>query len=226
MADLRKGFKVIISVPQHVIGAGFEYEEIVMPDGKIEPWDPYVLTGDASIRQLKEFLTQPSAPDRSGRIFVCTHATLVRVLDKLGDKHDAWNNVSLILDETHHSKYDDAEEEKGLEENANELGKVVGHYLANDSGPITLMTATWLRSDGKIIGNHKDRFTIDMYHMDEYLRDTFKKLNISFRFILGERVNALCKIIAADPTRKTIVWFPPISGWMPTREAKWDLLRK
>ena len=227
LADLRKGLKVVVAVPQHVIGAGFKYEEIVMPDGKVETWEPHVVTREADIASLKNFLLEPPTPDLSGRIFVCTHDVLRLAFKELRGKTDAWVGTSLIIDETHHSMYEDRDEDDEdsiEEENANELGKVVGHYLANDSGPITLMTATWLRSDGKIVGNQKSRFTIDMYHMDDYLKDTFKELNIRFKFILGDRVESLAKIVAADPHRKTIVWFPTISGWMPTPEAKWKLL--
>jgi hypothetical protein len=230
--------RVFICVPQIVIAAGFEYEEIVMPDGTVKIWDPASCVGRQEIegleekvasKELKEFLgVDPdtdtlidSAVYPMGRIFICTHATLVRVFNDLKDvSKDCWRNVSLIIDETHHSKHE------GLDEEDNELGKVVKHYLDLDSGPLTLMTATWMRSDGRIVGGQRQRFTTDTYHMDEYLKDELPGLRISFRFILGEPVDCLTRLVAADPHRKTVAWLPSISGWMLTREAKLDMLAK
>lgn len=63
--------------------------------------------------------------------------------------HAPWRDVSLFLEEAHHSLAVDetASRRAGHRVQPNALGQIVTHYVSEKATPLTLITATWMRTD-------------------------------------------------------------------------------
>ncbi len=149
--DLRlsPAMRAVVAVPQTLIARSFGRAGLRV-DRKPLIWDPGVklFDGVGSVDALIRFLRAPAAETASARTLVCTHQTLVLAHQKMmkgrGKKPSPWANVSLAIDEAHHSKSEDGEEGESLN---NRLGDVVAHWLDARPGPLLLSTATWLRAN-------------------------------------------------------------------------------
>src|SRR5262249_13137925 len=83
-----ENLRVVIAVPQTIIGSGFRSNNIELPDGTRVAWaldprhDLCRETSRKSAGHLSDFLVAPAAKTMMERVVVCTHATLVRAFAK------------------------------------------------------------------------------------------------------------------------------------------------
>jgi hypothetical protein len=215
--DREKGSKVLVVVPQLLIASGFEKAHEVLPIEGLT-WGSDTWTKDATRERLDGFLRRPPTPDINGRIFVTTHGGLINQFKSSRDMNflEMWDGVSLFVDEIHHAQIGQCNNELD-----NGLGQVLRHFIGNPNSKLTIMTATWLRSDGQILGDLREQFNQYTYHLDEYLQDTFAELTIRFRFIVGGEYSTLegghaldgfqCfrSLVEECPQRETLVYIPP-----------------
>lgn len=208
--DLNRGLKVIVAYPQRAIAHGFGRKYIELPGGKVHEWVPRKAPDEVeSVADIVKFILAPPSADRAGRTVICTHAALVRVFAilKAMGKKDPWKGTALIIDEGHHSQYD--EDGQAVRSSTNCLGEIVRHYVQLKSGPLTVATATWLRTEGSIIPkNVVGCFVCDPYPIDEYLESMKYLRDVRIRFVVGPTLEAFRTLIEADPKRKTLVYMP------------------
>jgi hypothetical protein len=214
LRDMEHGRKALVSYPQVTIAPGFGSGLFMLP-GETVPrrWAPLPAEGVSIVEGVIRFLLSPPTADLNGRAFLCTHMALVRAVAKLkrmGKLKQAFENVSLFIDESHHSDAEDAAEETKEEEDlTNRLGELVTHYVNESPGPLTLVTATWLRTTGRIVpGGRMSSFTRFELPIDDYLESLEHLRNVRIRFCIGPQVETLRSLVERDPKRKTIVWLP------------------
>lgn len=197
-------FKAIISYSQNAIAPGYEPVKafnIKGPDGKPLTFAFAARADEGTVAKLVDFIRTPAAGDKPGRVMLCTHAALVRAASIVQDDKKAWHGLSLFIDEAHHSQYNDPDD-------TNKLGALVHHYVTKKPGPITLATATWMRTNDHIVQvDDLPRFKKSIQHIDEYLEESgIEEIKIKFR--IGPMMDALKTIIAENPHRKTIAYLP------------------
>jgi hypothetical protein len=183
-----------------------------------------------TVSRLKRFITSPVAENVEERIIVCTHAALVAAFKQI-TKAD-WKNVALFIDEAHHSKYIDDEEEltateaQELKDLNGALAKIVKHYThVPDAGRLMLTTATWLRGDGLTIVPEENlhRFETFELEMHEHLGNQLPRGHITFKFSLaknGDYAGFVREEFLRDPNQNTITYLPPVNslGWSPAKK--------
>ena len=207
--------KVIVTVPQAVIGASFAAEKLTESDfthdWKINPkWDlcdedSYrVGNGDTpddgvKVKKVGKFLESESDDDR---ILLCAHATFRRAVDKLG--LERFDNCLVALDEVHHASSD-----KG----ANVLGMHLSRLIERGKAHIIAMTGTFFRGDAVPVLSTEDemKFETVVYTGYEQLEgyDHLKSLIIDHTFFNGKYTDSIMKVV--DPTKKTIIYIPGVN---------------
>ncbi|MFA7219495.1 MAG: DEAD/DEAH box helicase family protein [Synergistaceae bacterium] len=216
--------KAIITVPQIIIANGFKgffdlsFKDLngsLLSDTPNVGWSPchYLCapTPDSNVAQIASFLRRKGSKlDINDRILICSHASLVNAFEK---HKDLFTNVSLCIDEMHHSKF--AETEDG--EYCNQLGKVISYSLRHKERSINLLlsTATPYRGDriDVIPQKYMDEFKTFYYPMDEYLKDCKWLKNFSYDFAMydkswGKRLTELF----AKSVGKTIIYLPSVGS--------------
>lgn len=248
--DLADGMKVIVAVPQLSIGGGYERETIEL-DGELREWDPAVRVHTADVRTIVRFLLEPPGNSESERALVCTHVALV-----LAAQHpdviaatDPWRNVSLFLDEAHHVLTFDGDADGTQDDDAveNALGAIVRHYLREAPAPLTLITATWMRTDDGPIVPRSELNSFARYHrtFDAHMKDMRHVRTLEIRFVVGQPTECLKALFTEHhPSKvKTVVWHPApgsellqeqggkyealesfrrVTGWRRRRVGPWD----
>ncbi len=205
--------RVIIAVPQTIIGAGFESNKIEYPDGARIVWDIQPShdlcreTRTKSSAHLLTFLEGPISRDLMSRVILCTHATLVRAFEK---NKAAFNKVLLVIDEAHHVKHGgNADLDLELE---NRLGALVKHALENPGRiQLGLSTATLFRGDTAQIVPDLSRFARFELPYDEYLATCRYLRSFSYDFVTHSTsfVGSLTRLFA-QKVAKTLVYIPPV----------------
>lgn len=205
--------RVIIAVPQTIIGAGFESNKIEYPDGTRVVWeigpshDLCRETRTKSTTHLLNFLKCPTSQDPMSRVILCSHATLVRAFAK---NKAAFSQVLLVIDEAHHVKHGGtADVDLEIE---NQLGALVKHALENpDRMQLGLSTATLFRGDTAQIVPDLTRFARFELPYDEYLATCKYLRGFSFDFVTHSAsfVDPLAHIFA-QKVAKTLVYIPPV----------------
>ena len=227
--DLDQGNKILIAVPQHAIAPGFGAMRIRFSGGRVVAWKPGTMPEDTTVDQLVAFLRSQNLPDRKKRIVVSTHQALVLAFARLAESGslDALKGTALTIDEAHHSLYDAGPDpdEDGESDLHNRLGAVVKHYLDARPGPLTLITATWLRTKSSIVpGSRLGMFERFVHPVDEYLQSMRHLRNVQIRLVVGDPIESMRFLAKTEPSRKTLVFLPSISRWMPDRAAKISML--
>lgn len=165
--DLAHGKKVIVAVPQLSIGRGYERDSIEV-DGERREWEPAIRVDTADVRSIVRFLLEPGAASEAGRTLVCSQTALAMAANDpaLAEAADPWRGVSLFLDEAHHSRTSEGSDRvrQTAHQIENSLGAIVKHYLLQESGPLTLITATWMRTDEAAIVPRPLLETFARYH--------------------------------------------------------------
>ncbi len=255
LADLTLGRKVIIAVPQLAIGHGYDDESIEL-DGLTRDWQPAHRIRTTDVRTIVRLLLDDVlGTTESSRTLVCTHQALVLAAEHPQVKEprgELWKNVALFLDEAHHSLSSDQEHSPTASTPPleNSLGALVAHYLREKSGPLTLITATWMRTDeGAIVPRTQlPCFAKYVRSFDEHVKDLRHVRVLEIRFVVGTATDCL-KTLLADrhpADAKTIVYQPApgsdflseqggkyealaeyrkASGWLRKRIGQWDAHR-
>ena len=216
--------KVIVTVPQAVIGASFAAEKLTdggfTHDWEINPkWD---LCDEESgldengkpadergkVKKVDKFLKSESDDDC---ILLCAHATFRMAVDNLG--LERFDNCLVALDEVHHASSD-----KG----ANVLGMHLSRLIERDKAHIVAMTGTFFRGDAVPVLSAEDetKFETVVYtgyeQLDGY--DHLKSLVIDHTFFNGEYTDSIMKVV--DPTKKTIIYIPGVNTMDTTDKVR------
>jgi hypothetical protein len=207
--------KVIISVPQTPIAAGFRRYGLEMPDGSRFLWAvrPELDLCSASAKQntkcLLGFLSGAPSRNLMGRVVLCTHSTLVRAF---ANSSTMFENVLIIIDEAHHVKHPGDEE---MSSNlTNQLGALVKYGLARpQSVEFGFTTATFFRGDKSPIIPDVAQFSrFDLSH-EEYFEGCRFLRSFSYDFILyGTSFEDPLKQLFDRKISKTIVYIPPVNS--------------
>ena len=140
--------KIVVVVPQRIISKGFVAEAMLnLPTGRTT-WrvsENLCVSSPRKVSRLRSFLGSP-ADGKTGRVVVTTHMSFAKAVGGF-DRHDlaeAFLHTTLLVDEAHHLRRDDA--------GTNLLGEAVSRIMAlrdaEDSTPsIILATAFLFRGD-------------------------------------------------------------------------------
>lgn len=223
LADYKAGYKVVVAYPQNTIAPGFlpkkgQSEKLVnVPGHGILAWNPTrpgfdqkSTVGNEVCKNIREFLAGPGKEPRAMQM-LCSHSGLTAVSKALVNTK---KKVSLIIDEAHRHHFDTDEEG---EDQHNGLGSITSKLLNNKNVRITLATATYMRNEGGILPQDRQKdfanYTLPVY---EYLESLQTLREIRVGYAVGEQLEALKAVMKTDNTRKTIVFFP--LGMDPEKE--------
>ena len=233
--DRDNGQKVLVSVPQTIIASSFRTRKIQLPDGSVADWCPRNNPEDATIagqvQTVVDFVLDAVPVTPALRSMLCTHQALVLAFARISAMNlgvDSWKGTSLFLDEAHHTKVSDDEDETEELESQNKLGGVAKHYLENNSAPLTMITATWGRTDSQILPEAEfkkfERYYLSVY---DYLARCQYLQTVEQRFVTGAMLATTEHLLEAAIGKKIMLFLPRMgTPEMPSIEAKHTLLRK
>jgi len=219
--------KAIVAVPQSIIASSFDGggQPFQLPSGQTVRWEPghRLIETDDVVARLRGFLTRPLKLTRTNpeRILVCSHAALVAYHNKFhttaaSDWSD-YEGVALSIDEAHHVRCpdDDVESEDDADDAArNKLGRLIGEWLGQRKvGPLTMVTATWFRTD-QIAIIPPDRyasFTRYNFSIADYLKSLTYLKEIEIRFLNGAVEDCVEHCYREDPDANTLVYIRPVA---------------
>lgn len=219
--DLAAGNKVIIIVPQSIIAQrSFQQATYIkLPNGKEIEWCAanFLINQNDTVTKLLAFIEAPIGATPNSRILICTHQTLVFASKKF---QNTLNDISLFIDETHHSSTANDPELQ------NRLGSLVEKWIANNSGPITLTTATWMRADFNAILSSKfeSSFTRFTLSVAEHLESMQYLKEIHIRLLAGPVEKSLEMLFQQESMKKTIVYMPHATSQL-MQHCKYTKLR-
>lgn len=232
--------KVIIAVPQTIIGSSFRAVKMIMPDGTTAEWLVYqnndLTIGTAQQKEKNLITFLKSKPvDIRARICICAHPTLIKTFQT---KKALFKNLTVVIDEAHHVMCDDSlsdqKQEKQIE---NRLGSMVKHFVKSKQSnvQIVLATATFFRGDRKRILPSDVLDTFKTYNLafDAFLSSCLHLRGLKYDFCLySSHSSAKGSIVAPKmeeallelfkTKRKTIIYVRPVSGhtdYMAQKEA-------
>jgi len=191
--------KVIVAVPEKVIGASFERVKLTK-HGFFADWEyneDYNLCtpggDDKKVRAFKTFIG-----DKSQSILICTHATLRFAFNQLDVS--AFNNTLVAIDEFHHIS-------AAVE---NRLGEVLNKIMLKSNAHIIAMTGSYFRGDNLpvLLPEDEVKFTKVSYNYYEQLNGYkfLKSLGIGYHFYQGSYLSAINEVLDTD--QKTILHIP------------------
>ena len=201
--------KVIITVPQSIIGASFSDEPLSKSgfywDWTInKKWD-LCSNGNQSrestnVKLVDEFL---ESTDSADCILICAHATFRQAVIELGCQR--FDDCLIALDEVHHASDD---------EGFNVLGDRLSKLIKRNKAHIVAMTGTFFRGDLKPVLSPDDesRFETVVYTGHEQL-DGYKYLKsllIEHSFFDGSYIDSIMNVV--DTKRKTIIYIPSVNS--------------
>jgi len=177
--------KIIVSVPQTIIGKGFSEYNHGMP---------------CKVEDLINFISDPVSKVLSGRVILCTHSALTMAWFRLSDK-TLLANTSIVLDEFHHNKFGEIELQNEADVyDSNKLGSIAQYAIDNKILKLHIkgVTATFFRGDSNSIIPKKleENFTKSFVPYDEYLSKLQHLDQIQYKVILysGSYIDAIKKI--------------------------------
>ena len=218
-----RGHKCILAVPQEIIGwshsrvpLGHSTIRILLPNGKTIGWHPDEVLLDVphTVDKLVAFLRA-----KGHGTLICTHATLVATAKRLSDGGEAtmklWNGVALYIDEGHHTLIDPRA--------INHMGRLL-HWWAdhNHDGPLTMVSATWMRSDmGAMLPDVA--FDCFEYRIEDYL-DHLGHLRTIDVVLRSATPQMAIRQALRDGARRLIVYLPMVRSRHAAGKSKRDLL--
>ena len=196
--------KVIIAVPQMVIGSSFNDTEL-SKFGFFADWhldSKYNLCapgGDSQkVAKAIKFLE-----DDNANYLLCSHLTFNFLYEKVKDK-SVFNKALVAIDEFHHVS----------EEVDNCLGNVIHDLMANTSAHVIAMTGSYFRGDSVPVLSVEDEKKFDrvVYTYYEQLNGYkyLKSLGIDYAFYEGNWLDAVPKLL--DLNKKTIIHIPNVNS--------------
>lgn len=202
--------KVIVAVPERSIGRSFKNTDLVKfgfyEDWRVDPQYDLTLNGgqESKVQKLLDFLKDPS-----GRILVCTHATLRFAYQKVADDH-AFDNVMVAIDEFHHVSSNDS----------SVLGDALRNIMHNSSAHVLAMTGSYFRGDSEPILSPEDEQMFDKVTYTYYEQldgyQYLKSFGIDYKFYQGRYTDALDE--ALDTSKKTIIHIPSVNSSESTKD--------
>jgi hypothetical protein len=214
--------KCILAVPQEIIGwshtrvpQGHSAIQILLPDGRSVGWSPDEVLLDVphTVDKLIAFLRV-----KGSGILLCTHATLVAAAKRLSEDDlgmKLWERVALFIDEGHHTLIDP--------KSVNHLGRLL-HWWAdhNHEGPLTMVSATWMRSDmGAMLPDVA--FDCFEYRIEDYL-DHLRHLRTIDVVLRSATPRDAIQQALRDGARRLIVYLPMVRSRHAGGKSKPDLL--
>jgi len=198
--------KILVTVPQHIIGKGFVNNCSLSIDGEEHRWGSiFNCCGGSDGRQLsrvRQFLDSKPITNEA-RICVTTHAAIVRLHNE-DPSVFCRDDIVWVIDECHHART----ESNGMHD-SNMLGEVV-KTLCGTSSWLWLTTATYGRADyGEIIApNAIDEFITFHVPFDEYWDNLRYLRSFKHRFVFYENDDLLAAIDPIIDNRRTLVYCP------------------
>jgi superfamily II DNA or RNA helicase len=136
--------RVIIMTPQKIPASGFQQErEYIREDGtslgKIVPGLNLIDSFGSKSEALIQFMSPGVNKLLKNNIALCTHSTFVKAFT---DNSDVFRNCLLVVDEAHHSSYNDST-----------LGDIINGALTDmhKNCHLLMVSATMYRSDGSLL---------------------------------------------------------------------------
>lgn len=219
-----KKLRVVFSVPQEVIAPGFQAATLEFPDGKVV--DIVVPSGQnlcndtpSKTEAFIRFLKEPPSPDINGRILLCTHATLINVVEYLRENEpELLKDLWAWIDEAHHCAINEVnEDEEGEKYDWNKLGETVLYFLDNDKKcnlHVGLTTASPFRHDRwtMIPEAYKNKFVNTSLTWDEYFSQMRYLKSFGLSFVIYDKKNYFEAISAiledSKNPLKTLIYVP------------------
>ena len=200
--------KVIITVPQSIIGASFSDEPLSKSDFFWDwtinkKWDlcsdQHQSRESTNVKLVDEFLESADSDDC---ILICAHATFRQAVVELG--YERFDECLIALDEVHHASDD---------EGFNVLGDRLSKLIKRNKAHIVAMTGTFFRGDLKPVLSPEDesRFETVVYTGHEQL-DGYKYLKsllIEHSFFDGSYIDSIMNVV--DTKKKTIIYIPSVN---------------
>lgn len=219
--------RVIVAVPEKSIGGSFRSTNLSAhgfeADWKIDPMNDLCALNNGEggkIQRLEAFLKNPLTDGLSGRVLVCTHATLRHAWQALSKTSagqqltspfhpdsafkEALERSLIAIDEFHHGSADEG----------SRLGSLVRDVVSNGRTHMIAMTGSYFRGDRVPVMRPEDeaRFSHVTYTYYEQLSgyEYLKTLGLDYRFYSGRWLEAIGTLL--DSTKKTIVHIPSVNS--------------
>ena len=218
--------KILIAIPQNIIGSSFGIDYLEYPNGKkitwkLDPLNDLTLEYEAKVKRIIKFLNKDTfAKGIQERILLCSHAGLVRAYQKM--KKTSFKNTIVIIDEAHHVQA------SGEDVTFNNLGHIVKKIINSKDKTCGLWftTATYFRGDGVNILSKEDEEKFETYFLplDEYFESLKYIRSYSYNFIpyYGLFPKKEIQILLKNKERqiKTIVYVPCIGRLWAEKNKK------
>lgn len=205
--------KAIIAVPERSIGSSFSDTELsafgFFRDWTIESHHNLCTPGGdrSKVGAFKSFM------NGSGKVLVCTHATLRTAFEELDSTE--FNDYLLAVDEFHHVS--------GSE--ASVLGELVRGVMSGSSAHIVAMTGSYFRGDSQpvLLPEDEAKFDSVTYNYYEQLNgyEHLKSLGIGYHFYQGQYLSAIEEVL--DTNKKTILHIPHIAAGESTKDKNGEV---
>jgi len=216
--------KVIISVPQTIIGMGFlggvtRTENIHVPSvdgplGGTRKWFVSRTLCDKAVDTSKGAEFVDFMRNMPGKVMVCSHAILVKAYKtsiKDGTFPDLFKDVLVWFDEAHHVQNADTET-GGV--HRNKLGGMMNSFLSSDDVMVGMVTATMFRGDQTAVLTKSQRDLFESYELpyDEYLESDdmhyLKEFHLQYLPCGLDFVKDVGHLLSTTGVRKDIVFIP------------------
>jgi superfamily II DNA or RNA helicase len=223
-----KKYKAVISVPQTMIGYGFEEGMFTLPSGEnvtvhcpdINNICNTVENEKAKVKRLKRFLkSKIENVSIDCRIAIVCHQTLIKSYDK-----QLFKNIFMIIDEAHHISSGDSVDQNS----ENKLGAIVRKCLKETPIRIALSTATFMRADLRQILSDEDKIKFDTYKVtfDEFIKDCKYLRGFNYKFLPYEKEPDESLYELFKTVEKTIVFIPSVCGKSDSQKIKTENVYK
>jgi hypothetical protein len=206
--------RVVFSVPQTIIAAGFKSACFTLPSGEEITWslvEDYCADRPSGsvIKKFLRFLrskgTNMPIPARSA---VCTHSTLVAAYKR---DPQAFRDLLVVVDEGHHAQC--VEPTKEDQADGNSLGSLVHDAIETKRFEVGLSTATFFRSDMTTIipKHHLEEFAAYNMPYHRFFEEIKPFDNFKYDYVLYQDswLAAATELLAAR--KKTLVYIPRIA---------------
>lgn len=193
----RKGYRIVVAVPQDLIAPGFRRaDRMRLPKGHgVMEW-PELPDEKLTVAELVKW-----ANGREPGIKVVTHQLAV-LAHKAGAQ---WRKVCMVIDEAHRAAHDETDVDGAAQRDkrTNRLGELIG-YFARKKLPLHLLTATFFREDSLDIVPPEFRERLKVYEVP--LEKVLGNRTLIFSYLVGDIDD--CLELALKGKRPTIVWIP------------------
>ena len=217
-----KNLKLIIAVPQTIIGKGFTKKNILLPGDIPVDWDPGVQLCGKSNKNIDSIISWIKAPvfkpgERfQERILVCTHASLTLAFARMTsvERDQYWKDILVVVDEAHHVSIQETEDELMI---TNKLGDIVNyiHNTKNSNNQAILITATFFRGDSKSLLSNEIEESSKRYNLpfDIYISQMNYFKSFSYDFVIDaidytKNIKECVDNLDATNHKKLVIYIP------------------